>query len=89
MYKIYKHYYRTYHCKHHITTVLVQTGTDTDPNVTGGDIWHHRRFVTHSGGDRFKRHHRQVVLRTDGDASSLLLFSYLSVPIISLAPPLF
>ena len=34
---------------------------------TGGDVHHHRRLVTRTGGDEVADHHRRLVTRAGGD----------------------
>jgi len=72
------HYYRFGHSKRAITAGSFRTVGDASsppgPKLvavvaigTGGDVSHHRRLVTRTGGDDVADHHRRLVTRAGGD----------------------
>ena len=72
------HYYRFGHSKRAIIAGSFRTVGDASspPGLelvavvavgTGGDVPHHRRLVTRTGGDEVADHHRRLVTRAGGD----------------------
>jgi hypothetical protein len=82
MHPFFLHYYKTYHCKHLITTSLNETGGDSLPlpgsNGTGGDSGHHCRVVMQLApiffvGVRYSSERRRITTAqvSEGEASEV------------------
>jgi len=92
-----KHCYIIYHCKRHITAGLVQTSGDrlSPPYIVLSQALLQNPIIANvslalgpigTSGDT--RHQRWFITRSAGDAITLFLYSYLTIPNISLLVPL-